>query len=314
MPDLSQTVDLLSVLADPTRVRLLSLLEDVELSVAELTTITDLPQSRVSTHLRKLKDASLVRDRPDGGCRFYGFDDAMDKPARELWKLLHQRLDDDQLAQDRRRRDAALAARESRLPWPDEVAGQMERHYSPGRTWEATARGLLGFLALGEVLDVGSGDGVNAELLAPRSARVTCLDLSERVIAAAKTRLERFTNVDYQIGDMHALPFPADSFDAVLLLHALTYSDRPQRAVSEAARVLRPGGALAVVTLAEHEHDKIAQAYDHVNLGFAAERLGAMLRAAKLSVSQCEPSSRERRKPYFQVLTAFATKPKKTRP
>jgi ArsR family transcriptional regulator len=138
MPDLSQTVDLLSVLADPTRVRLLSLLEDVELSVAELTTITDLPQSRVSTHLRKLKDASLVRDRPDGGCRFYGFDDAMDKPARELWKLLHQRLDDDQLAQDRRRRDAALAARESRLPWPDEVAGQMERHYSPGRTWEAT--------------------------------------------------------------------------------------------------------------------------------------------------------------------------------
>jgi ArsR family transcriptional regulator len=113
---------------------------------------------------------------------------------------------------------------------------------------------------------------------------------------------------------MHALPFPADSFDAVLLLHALTYSDRPQRAVSEAARVLRPGGALAVVTLAEHEHDKIAQAYDHVNLGFAAERLGAMLRAAKLSVSQCEPSSRERRKPYFQVLTAFATKPKKKRP
>jgi 2-polyprenyl-3-methyl-5-hydroxy-6-metoxy-1,4-benzoquinol methylase len=314
VPDLSQTVDLLSVLADPTRVRLLSLLEDVELSVAELTHITDLPQSRVSTHLRRLKDASLVRDRRDGGSSYYGFDDAMDKPARELWKLVHRRLDDGQLAQDRRRRDAALAARESRLPWPDEVAGQMERHYSPGRTWEATARALLGFLSLGEVLDVGSGDGVNAELLASRAKRVTCLDLSERVIAAAKTRLERFANVDYRVGDMHELPFAADSFDAVLLLHTLTYSDRPQQAVSEAARVLRPGGAIAVVTLVEHEHDKIAEAYDHVNLGFSAEQLGAMLRAAKLSVTQCEPSSRERRKPYFQVLTAFANKPKKKRP
>lgn len=308
MPDLSETVDLLSVLADPTRVRLLSLLEDVELSVAELTHITDLPQSRVSTHLRKLKDASLVRDRRDGGSSYYGLDDEMDKPARELWKLVQRRLDDGQLAQDRRRRDAALAAREARLPWPDEVAGQMERHYSPGRTWEATARALLGFLELGEVLDIGSGDGVNAELLAPRSKRVTCLDLSERVIAAAKTRLERFANVDYCVADMHALPFAADSFDAVLLLHTLTYSDRPQQAVTEAARVLRPGGTLAVVTLVEHEHDKIAAAYDHVNHGFSAERLGAMLRAAKLSVTQCEASSRERRKPYFQVLTAFASK------
>lgn len=309
MPDLTQTVDLLSVLADPTRVRLLSLLEDVELSVAELTHITDLPQSRVSTHLRKLKDASLVRDRRDGGSSFYGLDDEMDKPTRELWKEVHRQLDDGQLAKDRRRRDAALAARESRLPWPDEVAGQMERHYSPGRTWEATARALLGFLELGQVLDVGSGDGVNAELLAARAERVTCLDLSERVIAAAKTRLERFSNVDYCVGDMHELPFAANSFDAVLLLHTLTYSDRPQRAVTEAARVLRPGGMLAVVTLVEHEHDKIAAAYDHVNLGFAAEQLGAMLRAAKLSVAQCEASSRERRKPYFQVLTAFASKP-----
>jgi ArsR family transcriptional regulator len=310
MPDLAQTVDLLSVLADPTRVRLLSLLGEAELSVAELTRITDLPQSRVSTHLRKLKDASLVRDRRDGSSSFYGLDvDNMSGPARELWKLVHGRLDDRQLAQDKRRRDAALAARSTRLRWPDEVAGQMERHYSPGRTWEATTRGLLGFLRLGSVLDIGSGDGVNAELLAPRAERVACLDLSERVIAAAKQRLDRFENVDFHVGDMHELPFEPSSFDAVLLLHTLTYSARPQLALREAARVLRSGGALAVVTLAEHDYKKIAQAYDHLNLGFAAEDLGAMLVAAELEVQQCEPSSRERRKPYFQVITAFARKP-----
>jgi ArsR family transcriptional regulator len=308
VPDLTQTVDLLSVLADPTRVRLLALLEDGELTVAELMQITDLPQPRVSTHLRKLKDANLVRDRRDGGSSYYALA-TMGKPARDLWRLVHRRCDDDQLAQDLRRREAVLAARQSRLRWPDEVAGQMERHYSPGRTWEATARGLFNFLRLGTVLDVGSGDGVLAELIAPRSRHVTCLDISERVIAAARVRLERFSNVDFRVGDMHDLPFAEASFDAVLLLNTLTYSDRPELAIQEAARTLRPGGSLALVTLAEHEHDKIAAAYDHQNLGFSPENLDAMLRAAGLAVEQCAPSSRERRKPYFEVLTAFAHKP-----
>jgi ArsR family transcriptional regulator len=306
MTDLAQTVDLLGTLADPTRVRLLALLDDVELTVAELTRITDLPQSRVSTHLRKLKDASFVRDRREGGSSFYALDDAMSEPARKLWDALAARLDDEQLELDRRRREAALAARVTRARWPDEVAGQMERHYSPGRTWEATARGLLGFLSLGAVLDVGSGDGVNAELLAPRSRHVTCLDLSPRVIEAAKARLAHVDNVDFRVGDMHDLPFAAASFDAVLLLNALTYSQRPALALAEAARVLRPGGALALVTLAAHEHRTIAAAYDHQNLGFAPAEIDAMLRAAGLGVERCELSSREHRKPYFAVVTAFA--------
>ena len=313
MAGLSQTIDLLSVFADPTRVRLLALLDGAELSVAELTRVTDLPQSRVSTHLRKLKDAGMVRDRREGSSSFYGLDERSGEQARELWTLVHGRLDDEQLTRDRRRREAALAARETKLRWPDEVAGQMERHYSPGRTWEATTRGLLGFLTLGEVLDVGSGDGVNAELLAPRARHVTCLDISERVLDAARHRLDRFANVDFRLGDMHELPFESDRFDVVLLLHALTYAKRPEAAIREAARVLRPGGALAAVTLVAHEHRKIARAYDHVNLGFAAAEIGAMLRAAGLEVEQCAPSSRERRKPYFQVLTAFARKPSSAR-
>jgi len=309
MADLSKTIDLLAVFADPTRVRLLSLLDGAELSVAELTRVTDLPQSRVSTHLRKLKDAGMVRDRREGNSSFYGLDqERAGESARALWKLVSGRLDDDQLDKDRRRREAALAARETKLRWPDEVAGQMERHYSPGRTWEATTRGLLGFLSLGEVLDIGSGDGVNAELLAPRARHVTCLDLSERVLAAARHRLERFANVDFRRGDMHDLPFESGRFDAVLLLHVLTYAKRPPLVIREAARVLRPGGAIAAVTLVAHEHRKIARAYDHVNLGFVRDEVETMLRDAGLEVEQCAPSSRERRKPYFQILTAFAHK------
>ena len=309
VPDLSQTVDRLAVLADPTRVRLLALLVEAELTVAELTRITDLPQPRVSTHLRRLREAGLVRDRREGGSSFYALDDGMDAAARELWTVLRRQLDDDQLDRDGQRREAALAARAAKLRWPDTVAGQMERHYSPGRTWEATARGLLGFLELGSVLDIGSGDGVNAELIAPVARHVTCLDLSERVIAAARTRLEPVGNVDFHVGDMHDLPFAAASFDAALLLNVLTYTQRPQLVIHEAARMLRPGGALALVTLAEHEHATIARGYDHLSLGFAPEALTAMLSAAGLEVERGLVRCRERRKPYFEILAAFARRP-----
>ncbi len=310
MPDLTQTIDLLSVFADPTRVRLVALLDRSELSVAELTRITDLPQPRVSTHLRRLKDAGLVRDRRDGSSNFYSVDvDNMGESARSLWKLVDAGVEDELMAQDQRRREAALALRETPLRWPDEVAGQMERHYSPGRTWEAAARGLLGFLRLGRVLDIGSGDGVNAELIANQVESLTCLDISERVIAAARRRLERFSHVDFRVGDMHDIPAADHSFDAVLSLHVLTYSREPAKAIREAARVLVPGGSLALVTLAAHTHTKIAAAYDHVNDGFSPSSLAAMLVAAGLHVQRCAPSSRERRKPNFEVVTAFATKP-----
>ena len=119
---------------------------------------------------------------------------------------------------------SVLAKRARAEGWADTVAGDMERHYSPGRTWEALARGMLQLVETGDVLDIASGDGVLAELLAPRAHSIVCVDASERVVAAARERLKPFTNVDVRTGDMHALDFPAKSFDLVLLLHALTYS------------------------------------------------------------------------------------------
>ena len=130
----------------------------------------------------------------------------------------------------------------ARVRWADEVAGQMENHYSPGRTWEATAHGLLGLLSLGEVLDVGSGDGVIARLLAPRASHITCLDQSQVVIDAARARLSARTNVSFDVGDMHRLPYGDASFDQVLLLHVLTYSQDPVQALREAARRVDDGG------------------------------------------------------------------------
>ncbi|MCH9685034.1 MAG: metalloregulator ArsR/SmtB family transcription factor [Deltaproteobacteria bacterium] len=301
---------MLTLLADPTRLRLLSLLEEAELSVAELTRITELPQSRVSTHLGKLRSAGLVLEHRAGNSTRLTVDRQHLPPAhRELWGLVRGQTNDRVLAADRERRDAQLAAREQSAGWPDEVAGQMEHRYSPGRTWEATARGVVGLLRLGDVLDVGSGDGVLATLLAARARSVTCLDRSARVIEAATKRLARLPNVSLTQGDMHELPFTDARFDQVLHFHALTYSEQPEVAVAEAFRVLRPGGDLVLVTLHSHGHPEISAAYSQRIDGFTVPALRTLLEEAGFSVSCCEITSRERNKPYFEVVSVFAQKP-----
>jgi ArsR family transcriptional regulator len=310
MADLATTTALLGLLADPTRVRLLALLGEHELSVAELTRITAVPQSRVSTHLGKLKDAELIRDRRHGASTFYRVDeDRMPAAARAAWQAVAQQIDDGVLADDRRRCAEVLRARDEAATWPDAVAGRMEHHYSPGRTWEATARAFVGLVQLGDVLDVGSGDGVIAQLLAPRARRFTCLDRSERVVDAARDRLAHLPNVELVHGDMHEMPLADASFDQVLLFSVLTYADEPERVLDEAFRVLRPGGTLVLVTLDEHNHVDVSSEYEHVNAGFSPARLRRMLERTGFAIDTCEVTARERRKPYFQVICAFARRP-----
>lgn len=303
----------LKVFADATRVRLLALLEREELTVAELSAITRLAQPRVSTHLSKLKEAGLVRDRRSGVSAYYRFDEAaLDSAQLALWQTLREGSDDPLLRQDRDRVAAVLAARASEQNWADSVAGDMERHYSPGRTWEALARSALPLLEPGDVLDIASGDGVLAELLAPHSNRYVCLDSSTKVVLAASERLRRLENVEVREGDMHTLPFAAAQFDLVVLMHALTYSEHPAQAVAEAARVLRPGGRLLLTSLARHEHRQAVEAFGHVNLGFAEKELQKFVAKAGLDLISSQTVTRERRPPHFEVITLMAHKPSET--
>ena len=300
----------LKVFADATRVRLLALLAREELTVAELSAITQLAQPRVSTHLAKLKEAGLVRDRRAGVSAYYRFDeDNLDTVQRELWRSLRDGSDDPLLRQDSERVAGVLANRAADQNWADSVAGDMERHYSPGRTWEALARTALPLLETGDVLDIASGDGVLAELLSPHAKRYICIDTSARVVAAAGERLRRFPNVEVREGDMHALPFKDASFDLVVLMHALTYSTKPAQAVAEAARVLRRGGRLLLSSLARHEHRSVVEAYGHVNLGFSEKELRKFAEKAGLEIANAETVTRERRPPHFEVLSLTAVKP-----
>jgi ArsR family transcriptional regulator len=310
MPGLAATTDLLHVFGDPTRVRLLALLARHELTVAELTTILEVAQSRVSTHLGRLREAGLLRDRRNGASTLYALNDAaMPAPARTLWTLLERQVEDAVLESDAGRCESLLRARDRDAAWPDAVAGRMDRHYSPGRTWEATARAFLGLVRLGDVLDGGSGDGAVAELLAPRVRSLTCLDRSPRVLAAAQARLQRMPNVRYLLGELEAIPAADGSFDHVLLFNVLASARQPPRAIAEAARVLRPGGGVTLVTLDEHHHAEQTARYGHVHPGFKPAAIKRWLTQAGFRVEACAVTSRERRQPHFEILTAFAHTP-----
>jgi len=314
--DLDRTSDLLKVLGDATRVRLLSLLSEEELTVAEITRVTHLTQSRASSHLARLKEAGLVRDRREGASSFYSLNAAgMPDTARAVFEHLQESVSDPVLDDDRQRLVGVLAARNprgesggDRSTWADSVAGKMDRHYAPGRTWEATAWALLGLARLGDVLDVASGDGVIAELLSPRSRSVTCLDSSSKVVRAGEHRLRHCANVKFEQGDMHDLPFEAERFDQVVMMHALTFAERPEQVLGQIGRVLRPGGSLVAATLRRHRYRTEVQPYDHVWLGFEPDKLDSMLRDASFEVELCAVTSQERRRPHFEVITIHATR------
>ena len=314
MSTLDATSGLLGLFAEPSRVRLLALLAEQELTVNEIVEATELGQSRVSTHLGKLREAGLLRDRRAGGSTYYRMANGeMPEAARKVWTVVSADLDDAQLAADRRRCAAVLRARSANRRWPDSIAGEMERHYSPGRTWEALARGLVGLVHLGDVLDAGAGDGATAELLAPRARSITCVDVSEKLVDAARVRLAGHANARAQVADLTALPFADGSFDDVLLLNVLTHVESPARALVELGRVLRPGGRLALVTLAAHDHFDVTSGYGHVHPGFSPAAIKRLVDKAGLAVASCAITSREKRAPHFQVVTAFATKPESKR-
>lgn len=318
MLDLADSTQLMRLLAEPTRLRLLMLLRNESLTVAEMTTVTRLAQSRVSSHLARLREAELVHDQARGNTNLYSADPTRwPEGIRQFWHFLTDAVDDTQLNRDREAAREIVLRRGRSGGWAASVAGRMERQYSPGRTWEALGRALSERLELGRTLDIASGDGVLGELIAHRVGHLTCLDSSQAVIDAARDRLADATqsathnppDVEFVVGDMHALPLADASFDDVFMLHALPYSNRPSIAVAEAARVLKPGGHLTLATIARHDNQATVAAYDHVNAGFDPPDVEALLNDTGLVTETAEIRAQESRPPYFRLVTAAAGKP-----
>jgi len=309
---LARYVDTLSLLGDESRIRLCALLRQRELRVTDLVRVTGIAQSRVSTHLGRLREAGFVRDRHEGSQSFYALDEG------GLPKTVKAVLDeatssaDPTLEGDQKRLSSLDAERRGGLP--DFFAGEMDRHYSPGRTWQSLAAGLAAFLRLGDVLDVGSGDGAAAACLAPYCRSLTCVDTSPRMVEAATERLAKHGNVRALVADAHELPFPGSSFDAVALFHTLAYAERPPQVVLECARVLRPGGRLVALSLDRHKQHELTAPYGERHPGFSPRAMRALLGQAGLEVLACEVATREAKKPHFQVVLAVANKAVASKP
>jgi len=241
MSSLHTTTNLCRLLGDQTRVRLLSLLSEDELTVAELTNITQLPQPRISSHLRKLREARFVRDRRSGGSSFYSLnDESWPQENGQMLKAMLLSTDDPLLAADRERAREIITARGQN--WAESVAGKMARHYSPGRTWPAFTQGLVGLSRLRRVVDIASGDSAAAEMLAQRADAITCVDISERIIQTNRDRLHPLDNVPFVLGDMHACPVEEGQFEHALLLSSPAYTNRQAVALDVTARELPEDG------------------------------------------------------------------------
>ena len=308
MSTLNDTAELLRVLGEPTRLRLALLLGELRLSVAELTELTGLAQSRISSHLARMRRLGLIAEERHGSTSLQGLAESLPWPAAQVLATLREGAAADELAHDLELARALVARREQREGWAARVAGEMEKHYSPGRGWEVLAHALRPWARLGDTLDIAAGDGVVAGFLAPQARSLTCVDLDATVAAAGQQRLRGrgLDNARYLRADMHALPFAPRVFDTVLLLNALPYSDDAPRALAEAARVLRPGGTLLLGTLDAHSHAASVAAYDHRNQGFGLDTLRALVASTGLALAGEPALVTELRPPYHRVHVLLA--------
>lgn len=276
--------DRLSALADPTRARLLGVLERHELTVGELCSVLQLPQSTVSRHLKVLADEGWVAVRPDGTRRLYRLIEAsLDPASRRLWRLVREQLAGLEIAeQDARRVQAVLALRRTRSQeFFSAAAGEWDR--LRGELFGRSAE-LLPLLALLDdgwtVGDLGCGTGHVAQALAPFVRRVVAVDQSPAMLDAARRRLENVENVEIRAGTLEALPLDDGALDAAVLFLVLHYIAEPGRALAEAARALRPGGRLLVVDMVPHDRAEFRERMGHVWQGFTADELDDWLAAA----------------------------------
>jgi len=304
---LAAYVDTLTLLGDESRLRLCALLEKRELCVTDLVRVTGIAQSRVSTHLGRLRDAGFVRDRRQGTQCFYALaEDALPAAARAVLDGASKAADPT-LVGDQKRLLELQAERRGNLP--ESAADDLERYYSPGRSWQSLAAGIAGLLDLGDVLDVGSGDGAAAATLAPYCRSLVCVDLNAKLVEAARARLAKFPHVRAETADAAKLSFKSGSFDSVVLFHTLTYAADPPHVLAECARVLRPGGRLVVLCLDRHEQRGITARYGELHAGFSPEDVRQLLSTAGLRVRTSQLASRETKKPHLHVVLAVAEKP-----
>ncbi|MDP4610062.1 MAG: metalloregulator ArsR/SmtB family transcription factor [Opitutales bacterium] len=304
--------DILKLLADSTRVRILSLLDKEELSVAELQEVLDMGQSRISSHLGLLRQGELVHDRREGKKTFYALNADFDVDGLTLLKAACRAVErTDQIREDGANLKRILEKRKQQSEqYFNSVAGRLGKNYCPGRSWEAIGHFLLHLTPKIKIADLGAGEGLISQLLARRAEEVVCVDNSSKMVEFGSELAAKngFTNLNYKLGDIEAVPLKDSSFDLALLSQALHHAQHPDKAIAEAYRILKPGGQIMIIDLMEHNFEKARELYADVWLGFSENKLYQYLKDAGFRKIEVNVVARETEAPNFQTILASGVK------
>ena len=298
----------LKLLSDPTRLRILMLVEHEALSVAELQEILGMGQSRISTQLSLLKTERLVSDERSGKNNIYTCtaDTDLMEVARLAAAEVPEVVDDETALRHllRKRKDSSRA-------YFDELAGRFGKDYVPGRSWKALAEALIKVLNYKVVADLGAGEGTLAQLLAQRAEKVIAVDLSPRMVEFGQNLAvqNNLSNLEYRIGDIEAPPIDNDSLDLAILSQALHHAEHPQRALDAAFRILKPGGRLIILDLLLHTFEEAREMYADRWLGFSESNLAAMMEKSGFVQIETVVADRESEAPKFQTLLGIGVRP-----
>ncbi|MDQ2919156.1 MAG: metalloregulator ArsR/SmtB family transcription factor [Verrucomicrobiota bacterium] len=308
---MSSTLNFLRLVADPTRLRLILLLEQEELSVAELQDIMGMGQSRISSHLAQLKRAGVVADRRAGKNVYYALnqtngENATRAKVSELTRTLARELPE--TTRDRTALKVALRKRQDKArSYFDELAGKFGRSYVPGRSWQALAHTLITLLPAQTVADLGAGEGTLSQLLAKTAKKVIAIDNSPKMVefGAKLAREHGFKNLEYRLGDIEDPPIEKGTMDLAILSQALHHALHPERAIESAHHILKKGGRLVILDLLSHRFERARELYADHWLGFSEVQLHQWLEEVGFKRIEVTVVSREKESPHFQ--TVFAT-------
>jgi len=308
---MASTLNFLRLLADPTRLRLMLLLEQEELSVAELQEILGMGQSRISSHLAQLKRARVVQDRRAGKNVYYGLTTARERNStrakvNELTRTLAREMPE--TSRDRTSLKLILRKRQDKArEYFDQLAGKFGRSYCPGRSWQALAHTMIALLPPLSVADLGAGEGTLSQLLAKTARKVIAVDNSPKMVefGSRLAKQHGFKNLEYRLGDIEEPPIAKNSVDLAILSQALHHTIHPQQAIAAAHLILKRGGRLVILDLLSHRFERARELYADHWLGFSEVQLHQFLEKNSFREIEVSVVAREKQSPHFQ--TVFAT-------
>ncbi|MEP7351871.1 MAG: metalloregulator ArsR/SmtB family transcription factor [Acidobacteriota bacterium] len=307
----------LRLLADSSRARIVLLLQEEELSVAELQEILGMGQSTISTYLSQLKQAALVEDRRTGKNILYrlrigdGGPESGDIGAPLLGVLRQAVAEIPAAEQDAEALQLVLARRQDKMrSYFDELAGKFGRQYVPGRSWQGLSETFLMLMPPLVIADLGAGEGTMSQLLARRAKRVIAVDNSEKMVefGSELARSHGVKNLEYRLGDLESLPIAKGEVDVAFFSQSLHHAQHPKTALAEAHRILKPGGRVLVLDLMKHNFEEARALYAHLWLGFTKVELQRMLSGAGFHNISTAVVHRESEAPHFETVLAAGDK------